>query len=176
MVCGYGSYRSENSVVKSISLNPKHPFHGVSLNQLILSFFARHAFHISVPNPPYRFEYGSAFADPYRIRILLLIFSSVAFKMRTKNKVLKKFSLLITFRRYIYIRFRIRSRTYKYGSGSEGPKDFRIRNIAFHVPVQVTLVLSFIPAASGCYVWSSNRPDIIRISETAEPCSSSAVS
>jgi hypothetical protein len=55
-VCGYGSYRSVNSVVKSINLNPKYPFHGVSLNQLIMSFFARHAFHISVPDP-YRFEY-----------------------------------------------------------------------------------------------------------------------
>jgi hypothetical protein len=51
MVCGYGSYRSENSVVKSIKLKPKHPFHDVSLNQLIMSFFARHAFHISVPDP-----------------------------------------------------------------------------------------------------------------------------
>ena len=34
----------------------------------------------------------------------------------------------------------------------------------------------FRSAASGCYVWSSNRPDIIKITETAEPCSSSAVS
>ncbi len=44
---------------KSINLNPKYPFHGVSLNRLIMSFFACHAFHISVPDP-YRFEYGSA--------------------------------------------------------------------------------------------------------------------
>ncbi len=38
--------------------------------------------------------YGSAFADPYRIRILRLIFSLVAVKMRTKNKFFFKFSLL----------------------------------------------------------------------------------
>jgi hypothetical protein len=37
-----------------------------------MSFFARHAFHISVPDP-YRFEYGSSFADLYRIPILILI-------------------------------------------------------------------------------------------------------
>ncbi len=87
----YGSYRSENSVVKSINLNPKHPFHGgVSLYQLIISFFARHAFHISVPDP-YRFEYRSAFADPYRIRIL----HPVTFKMRTKKSFYKSFLHLL---------------------------------------------------------------------------------